>query len=199
MDWETSKKPLILAHLGFTQWHVENTLEAVEAALKLGCDGVEVDLRMTKDGELVVFHDDDLKRLAGRDDELEEMTVSTLREVRIGQSRIPMLEELLDLVQDKALLNLEIKTVRPFSSKVEKKLLETLRSFRLGPTILVSSFHPLPLRRRRKLSPELRRGYLFWQKYRRSRYRALTERVIDPFSLNPAADSVTAERSEESV
>ncbi|MBI2982360.1 MAG: glycerophosphodiester phosphodiesterase, partial [Deltaproteobacteria bacterium] len=53
MNWETSKKPLIIAHRGFTKNHLENTLEAVDEAIRLHVDGVEVDLRMTADGELV--------------------------------------------------------------------------------------------------------------------------------------------------
>lgn len=198
MDWETFKKPLVLAHRGFTKEAVENTLASVEAALKLGVDGIEVDLQMTADGELVIFHDKTLKRLAGVEGAPEEMTVSSLRKILLKDSRIPTLEELLDLVHDRALLNLEIKTIRYFSRKFERKLLSTLSSFRLGPSILVSSFHPLPLLRLKKLRPEIRRGYLFCNRYRKTRYRKNFEKKISPFSLNSDLPDVTTQMVTES-
>ena len=185
MQWSDPKKPLVIAHRGFTKDHVENTLEAVEAALQLGVDGVEVDLRLSADGELIVFHDNSLQRLALRDESIEEMTLSGLRDVRLQGSRLPTLEELLDLVRDRALLNLELKTVR-WNAQVERKLVATLRSFRLGESILVSSFHPLLLWRMKRIAPGLKRGYLVSDRQRQ--YRALFSKLVEPYSINPAAE-----------
>lgn len=194
MDWSDNKRSLIIAHRGFTQGHVENTLEAVEAAIRLGCDGIEVDLRMTRDGELVIFHDKTLQRLAGTEDVVEELTASGIRKIVLPRgARLPTLEELLDLVRERALLNLEIKTVRFWSSSVEKKLVQTLRSFRLSSSILVSSFHPFALRRLRKIAPDLKRGYLIADRYARTRYRPLLAKMIGPFSLNASLEMTTSE------
>ncbi len=196
MNWETSKKPLVIAHRGFTKHHIENTLEAVEAALRLGVDGIEVDLRLSADKELIVFHDRSLARLAGdrfagESGDVEEMTLSGLRKVLLRGSPIPTLEELLDLVKDRALLNLEIKSIRLASPVVERQLLKTLKGFRVFENILVSSFHPLPLWRLKKLSPDLKRGYLVSQRYFRTRPRRLFLKKISPFSLNPSLEMVT--------
>ncbi|MBI2500010.1 MAG: hypothetical protein HYW02_00735, partial [Deltaproteobacteria bacterium] len=140
---------------------------------------------------LIIFHDKTLKRLADRDDNIEELTSSSIRQIDLQGSHLPTLEELLDLVQDKLLLNLEIKTVRYRSSVVEKKLLATLRAFGLGSSILVSAFHPLPLYRLSHLAPELKRGYLCWNRYLRTRHRLLVEKKVGPSSLNIALEDAT--------
>jgi glycerophosphoryl diester phosphodiesterase len=163
MNWETSK-PLVIAHRGDTKAGVENTLAAVEAALRSEIDGVEVDLRLTQDGEIVLFHDEDLRRLAGADLQVEESPLARLREFRLKGAVIPTLAELLDLVGDRKLLNLEIKTFRWTGRRLEERLVDLLRTFRLNDSILISSFYPLPLRRLKRLTPSLKRGYLFKDK-----------------------------------
>ncbi len=192
MNWATFKKPIVIAHRGFTKQYLENSLEAVEAALKLGCDGIEVDLRMTADGELVIFHDWDLKRLADREEGVEELTVSGVRDLRlVGGSRIPFLDELLDLVRDQALLNLEIKTVHYFSRDLETKLLQQLHAFHLDETILLSAFNPLPLIRLRKMAPSLHRGTLVSGLYWRTRPRKPLIHWIQPFGIHASHDLMT--------
>ncbi|MBI2082800.1 MAG: hypothetical protein HYT76_04445 [Deltaproteobacteria bacterium] len=194
MNWEISKRPLILAHRGFTKNHLENTLEAVDEAIRLHADGVEVDLRLTADEELVVYHDADLLRLAEMPQQIEKMPLSEIRGVRLkGRYKIPTLSELLDLVGDKILLNLEIKTVRLLSKTVELKLLDELQRFQLHESILISSFHPLPLIRLKKIAPTLKRGYLVCEKYFQTRYRPLISSFIKPFSLNPSTPMITEE------
>lgn len=180
MNWETSR-PLVIAHRGDTKAAVENTLPAVESALRMGVDGVEVDLQLTRDGEIVIFHDKDLKRLAEKDGLVAKTDLARLREIRLGQATIPTLGELLDLVGDKALLNLEMKSRDRLGGSLAGKLTDTLKSFHLHDSILVSSFHPVNLWNIKKLAPTLRRGYLFHD------HLALHKRIlpgIRPFSLH---------------
>ncbi len=169
MNWETSKT-LVIAHRGDTKADLENTLPAIESALKLGVDGVEVDLQLTRDGHVVLFHDDDLPRLAGREGTIGGLTLPECKALRLtGNGTVPTLEELLDLAKDRCLLNLEIKTHphgwTPGDGRLERKIAEILARFSLAETILMSSFHPLPLWRMRRLAPHLKRGVLFESKY----------------------------------
>lgn len=165
MNWATSHKCLVIAHRGDTKGGIENRLPAIESALRLGVDGVEVDLRMTRD-ERIVLHHDPLQK--------EKAT-----------SNLTTLEELLDLVRDRLLLNLEIKTEIQssslFNTKLVKRLMESLARFHLQDSILVSSFHPLTLWQIRRLSPALPRGYLYEGLY--PLHRQLM-RVVKPFSVN---------------
>jgi len=176
-------RPLVIAHRGDTKAGLENTLPAVAAALTLGIDGIEVDLRITRDGQVVLFHDDDLKRLADRPETIESLSLSEVRKIRLkGGHQIPSLEEFLDLAQNANLLNLELKTADPFSGALERKTLETLNRFPKNPALLISSFQPLSLWRIRRLAPHLPTGYLFEKHW-------LIHRIILPFlrpsSLNP--------------
>ncbi|HSA58700.1 MAG TPA: glycerophosphodiester phosphodiesterase family protein [bacterium] len=194
MNWTTSK-PLVIAHRGDTKAGLENTLPAIESALKLAIDGIEVDLQLTRDERVVLFHDDDLQRLADRRGNVREFTLSQLKAFRLQQGGfIPTLEELLDLVRDRVLLNLEIKTrphwYAPGDGRLEVKIAETLRKFSLGDSILLSSFHPLPLWRMRRLAPRLRRGVLFESKYWMHR---MALPLTRPFSINaPLAHATQA-------
>lgn len=161
MSSGTFKKPLIIAHRGDTKAGLENTLAAVAAALMLGVDGVEVDLRITRDGRVVLFHDDDLLRLAGRPGSIESLDWTELRKISLtGGFPIPTLEELLDLVKDSVLLNLELKVARPLSGELERRSTEILARFPKA-RLLLSSFQPLSLWRLRRLAPQIPRGYLF--------------------------------------
>src|SRR5262245_36503806 len=105
------KRPLIIAHRGDTHAALENTMTAFESALTLGVDGIEMDLQLSRDGRVVVFHDDDLLRLAGRPGSIEDFTLAELERIPLSNGgRIPTLEDVLDLIRDRCLLNLEIKT-----------------------------------------------------------------------------------------
>ena len=71
--------PLIIAHRGASAHAPENTLAAFRRAVEAGADGIELDVRLARDGVAVVFHDSSLKRTAGRDDKLAHYTSSELR------------------------------------------------------------------------------------------------------------------------
>jgi len=191
--WHEHGRCLAIAHRGDTKAGVENTLPAVESALKMGVDGIEVDLRLTADGRVVLFHDNDLVRLASEHGAVEGKTLAelkalTLSDARSHQGTIPTLEYLLDLVRDRALLNLEIKGHWSFSAALEHKTVSLLREFRLRESIFVSSFHPLAIFRMRRVAPEIARGYLF-EKY------LWIHRIlipwVQPFSINPPRSYAT--------
>ncbi|HEX5036696.1 MAG TPA: glycerophosphodiester phosphodiesterase family protein [bacterium] len=161
---------MIIAHRGDTHAGLENTMPAFESALKLGIDGIECDLQLSRDGRVVVFHDDDFSRLADREGKLGHFTFDELSKIRLAKDgRIPALEDLLELVRDRCLLNLEIKTKPRWhafgSGRLERAVVDALKKFGLGDSIVVSSFHPMPLFRMRRLAPHLKRGVLFESKY----------------------------------
>lgn len=101
-------RPRIWAHRGVHDAAVENTMAAFEAAIAVGADGVELDVRATADGEVVVFHDADLSRLAGDPRQLAVCARAELPEV--GGAPIPTLDEALDLLLGAGLeVNVELK------------------------------------------------------------------------------------------
>ena len=100
----------VLAHRGSSWEHPENTVEAFAAALADGATGIETDLRLSRDGLIVLAHDSDLLRTAGDPRHVSDLTTDELREVRVGRAhRLALLPDLLSLAAGKVRLNLEIK------------------------------------------------------------------------------------------
>src|SRR5262245_51611322 len=86
--------PLVIGHRGASARAPENSVEAFARARTDGADGVELDVLCCATGEVVVFHDDDLVRLAGRPERIDALSLAALREVHLqGGARIPTLEE----------------------------------------------------------------------------------------------------------
>ena len=113
----------IIAHRGFSDGYPENTLLAFKKAIKSGADGIETDLRLSLDGEIILFHDNDLSRLTTNDSKVEELTVTDLKKFDLGKGEsIPILDELIALAQGKVTLILEIK----FYHKTYKQLCDIL-------------------------------------------------------------------------
>ena len=113
----------IIAHRGFSAQYPENTLLAFKKAIEAGADGIETDLRLTLDNEIILFHDRNLKKHVGIDAKPESLSILALKEFDIGRGEsIPTLKELLELVEGKVTLILEIK----YNAKTYKKLCEIL-------------------------------------------------------------------------
>ena len=105
---------LNIAHRGFTAEFPDNTLEAFEAAVKLGVDGVEFDVRETADSRFVIFHDAHIHGKA-----IDKLGYNELRNIKLkGAFRIPTLEETLDLLKKQVKLLIELKQIKSFDSFV---------------------------------------------------------------------------------
>ena len=102
--------PIIIGHRGAKGHIAENTLESIEKAMELGVDGIEIDIFKCKSGELVVFHDKTLNRLTDAEGSIESLDIDSIRKIRIfNQYKIPTLNEVLDLIDGKVFLNIELK------------------------------------------------------------------------------------------
>ncbi len=141
----------------------ENSLAAFERACAAGC-GIELDVQMTKDEHLVVFHDDDAARMTGESGLIREMTLSELRALRLvgGDERIPTFDEVLELVSGRAPLLVEIKSA-PGIGAITQWAVERLKQY--AGRYLIESFDPACLFWLRRNAPEIVRGVLV-QRYR---------------------------------
>lgn len=128
---------LILAHRGASDAHLENTLPAFLHALERGADGVELDVQLSRDGEVVVFHDPDLVRLANRQDRIEHLTWDELSRVQLHRNqRIIRLGDLLEAWPTDRWLNVELKAG---GAAVAQKTVALLAG---RPRVILSSFDP---------------------------------------------------------
>ena len=105
-----TKAPLIIGHRGAKGHVAENTLPSIERALNLGVDGVEIDVFRCASGELVVFHDQTLDKLTNTTGYIEQLDLDSIRKIEVLNGfSIPTLEEVLNLINGKVLLNIELK------------------------------------------------------------------------------------------
>lgn len=160
---------LNFAHRGFSAKFPENTMLAFQKAMEAGCDGIELDVQLSKDGELVILHDEALKRTTGAVGYVWEYTLAELKKLDAsgkyhrlyGKNKIPTLREYFELTKDSSVItNIELKTgVNPYPG-IEKKVLELVDEYKLRKRVIVSSFHHESLIRFRKLAPDVSCGLL---------------------------------------
>ena len=153
MGWETDRV-LVLGHRGYSALYPENTLLAFEEAVRTGADGVELDVRLTLDGEAVVIHDESLDRTSDMSGLVSELTLPEIRKADLGMGqRIPTLEEVLSEVE--GLVNVEIKEERAVD-----RCVRVVRETDSSERVLYSSFNVNVLRRVRSMDFEARLGLL---------------------------------------
>lgn len=104
------KKPLIIGHRGAMGYETENTLLSFQKALDLFVDMIEIDVYLIKTGELVVFHDKTLKRLASSLENIEDLTLEEVKNINlIGNHQIPTLIEVIEFINKRVPINIELK------------------------------------------------------------------------------------------
>ncbi len=103
-------KPLKIGHRGAKAHSVENTIASIEKALELRVHGIEIDVHKCISGELVVFHDFTLDEMTNGSGEVAKHTLEQLKILKVkDQYEIPTLEEVLDIIDKKCILNIELK------------------------------------------------------------------------------------------
>ncbi|HXJ20248.1 MAG TPA: glycerophosphodiester phosphodiesterase [Polyangia bacterium] len=164
-------------------------MAAFRQALADGADGVELDVMLCASGEPVVFHDDDLRRLAGRPERIAAMPLRALRDVPLaGGGAIPTLDEALEACGPDLLVNVELK-VNEVDPRGTVALVDAVAAVvrRLGAQdrVLVSSFNPFAVGAWRWRAPEVPAGLLFERGSSLPLRRAWLAPVIRPFALHP--------------
>ncbi len=163
----------IWAHRGCSQMYPENTLLAFEKAIEIeGLAGIELDIQLTKDGQLIVCHDERVDRTTDGTGEVCQFTLTELKKLRIetGHGRyeqIPTMEEVLELFKDgekrqkgNLKLNIELKnSIFPYEG-MEEKIIDLVHRYGLQDSVIYSSFSALSLEKIRKLDANAEIGIL---------------------------------------
>lgn len=158
---DTSKSFIKIGHRGAMGYEPENTLLSFKKALELGVDAIELDVYVCKTGELVVIHDDKVDRTTNGGGYVMEKTFDELRKLDAGKGeKIPTLSEVLDLVNRKVKVNIELKgvgTAKPVSDLVKYYVGNKGWNF---DDFIVSSFNHYELKEFSALSPNVKIGVL---------------------------------------
>ncbi|MFA6688965.1 MAG: glycerophosphodiester phosphodiesterase [Sphaerochaetaceae bacterium] len=159
----------VFAHRGFSGKYPENTMLAFQKALEAGADGIELDVHESKDGKLVVIHDELLARTTGKDGTVSDYTLQELTSIRASMTmddlfdtKIPSFEEYCDFAAgNRMITNVEIKTNLCWYPDIEKRTFDMVKAFHLEDRIIFSSFNWLSVIRLRQLAPDIPCGLLY--------------------------------------
>lgn len=190
---------LVIAHRGASGHAPENTMAAFRKALEMGAKAIEFDVHQTLDHELVIAHDDDLKRCA-RDKrrmkaihwegEAETLDVGSWFAPEFAAERLPRLEDLFDLVPPSVELHLEIKHGSSVYPGIEERVVDFLHHRGALMRTLVSSFDKEALYSVRSLDEKVRLGYLLGLTTLKTAFKEMKE--LSAESLNLSARQTTA-------
>lgn len=164
--------PLIIAHRGHVSAAPENTLSAFQGALAAGADGIELDVRLTRDGQLVVFHDRQLDRTSNGHGLVDHHILADIRSLDVGSwfshrfrgEAAPTLDQVFEALPQDYLINVEMKVVIRGMKLIAHRVAETIRRHQRWESTLVASFNPIALFHLRRIEPRIARGYI-WSRY----------------------------------
>ena len=171
---EGKKDIFVIAHRGGAELFFENTLTAFRNAEKLGVDAIECDVHLTRDGKLVIMHDPDLKRVAGIEKNISDLTLEEIKGIRLnGGETIPTLQEVID----------ELKITLVVEIKASETVVEIVKLLQSNPELLkriiIICFDHRAILALKKLIPNLETGAL------------LAGLPVDPVSIAVACKSDT--------
>jgi len=159
----------VFAHRGWSGKYPENTMLAFQKAVELGVDGIELDVHLSKDGELVIIHDETVDRTCNGKGFVKDMTVAELKALDAsagfmgvyGKTEIPMLREYMELVKDLPLVtNIELKTNIYDYEGLPEKVYEMIKEYGVQDRVILSSFNHYTVMKMKSIAPELKYGFL---------------------------------------
>ena len=170
-------KTKIYAHRGASGWDTkyapENTMPAFEKAIEMGADGIELDVQLTKDGVIVICHDERIDRTSDGIGWLKDYTLKELREFSFskthpeyGDIKIPTLREFLEFMAPTGRgLNIELKTGVIYYDGLEEKTAAMVEEFGMNDRVIYSSFNHYSLKLLKHIVPKARIGLLMGQNF----------------------------------
>lgn len=164
-DWRKPHDVWIVGHRGAPRRARENTLDSLDWAESLGADAVEFDLRQTRDGEAVLFHDEDIV-LGAQRVPVKSFTAREIERLQLpsdfGEYRIPRLEEVFHRYGHDLRYLVEVKTSGSTQlAQMARRVASLAAAFGVRPRCLVASFDAEFLRRMRETDPEIAAGFIF--------------------------------------
>ena len=160
------------AHRGASAYFPENTMLSFGKALEMGCTGIETDVQLTKDGVLVLIHDEMVNRTTNGQGFVKDYSYIELSRLDAGSwmgeefagINIPTVEELIYLTSDKdIILNFEIKSGIVIYEDIEQKLIDLIYKHKIKHKVIISSFNHYSIAKCNKISKEINTGILYME------------------------------------
>ena len=191
-------QPVIFAHRGASGYAPENTLAAFNRALTLGAEAIELDVKLTCDGEVVVLHDQTVDRTTSGHGDLREFSLAQLQELDAGihfsaqftGEKVPTLEQVFKLLGRKLFINIELTNYQTYGDGLTDKVVELIDKFNLDDWVMFSSFHPSNILRVRKLKPGIPAALLALPGPAGRMQRSIAGKWISPGLIHPFLNDV---------
>jgi len=188
-------RPLVIAHRGASAAAPENTIAAFELAIADGADGIELDVRLSRDDQLVVIHDASVGRTTNGSGSVRDRTLRELKRLDAGGwrgvkyegQRIQTLQEVFERFRDRTRFWIELKGGSNHYIGIEERVVSTIEIYDVLDRALVQSFDRKALEQVRSLNPEIRVGVLTDT----PPLRPIIGSLAPPHALCPAADVIT--------
>jgi glycerophosphoryl diester phosphodiesterase len=161
--------PLVFAHRGFGDLGPDNSLLAVQQALDSNLDGVDVDGQLTRDGELVVFHDLSVDRLTSGSGRVSDKTLKEMLALDLGPkfqagltgANVHRFDDFVRLVNRRGTIMVELKVPGLAPTGIEERAVRIIEKYDAHLSVVLSSFNPLVLYRVKRLDPFVRTAFIF--------------------------------------
>ena len=159
----------ILAHRGISSKYPENTMLSFEKAFENNMDGIELDVQLSKDGEVVVIHDETLDRTTNGSGYVKDHTLLQLKNLDAGSFKdkryssctIPTLDEVLEFFKGKnIIINIELKTSKFEYKDIEVKVLNSIKKHQMDSKVFITSFNHQSIERIREIDKDIKCGIL---------------------------------------
>jgi glycerophosphoryl diester phosphodiesterase len=165
---ESYPHPFIFAHRGASAHAPENTLAAFQLALAQHADGIELDVKLTADGHVVVIHDPTIERTTGAKGRVKDMSLADLRSLDAGsffaqtfqREKIPTLEEVFETMGKRLFINVELTNYNSPRDHLVETVCMLVKKFSLQKHVMFSSFFASNLSKAGSYLPEVPRGLL---------------------------------------
>lgn len=166
--FDSFPRPILLAHRGDSFHAPENTLPAFSSALQKGADGVELDVKLTADGHLVILHDSKVERTTNGAGRISSLTLEAVRRLDAGSwfnpafsgEKVPLLEEVFELIGKDKLINIEMKNYSTPFDGLALKVSELIKRHNNSGQIILSSFYASNLNTAMRALPGISCGLL---------------------------------------
>lgn len=160
--------PLVIAHRGASLLAPENTMAAFDLADELGAHAIEMDAKLSRDGEVVIMHDSTLDRTTNGSGAVRNQTMMELRTLDAGShfgesfsgEGVPILAKVFDSLAGKILINVELTNYATPFDRLPEKVISLIAYRGIEDDVLISSFNPIALIRSKRLAPNIPTGLL---------------------------------------
>ena len=192
-------RPTIFAHRGSCKYAPENTLAAFKLAVQQGAHGIELDAKLTADGQVVVIHDDTVDRTTNGTGRVRASTLHDLQGLDAGSKfdptfqseKIPTLAEVFETIGKQIFINVELTNYASPIDDLPDKVISLVKQYGLEKSVMFSSFNFIGLIRARRLLPEIPLGLLTFQGLADITLRSRLVHFNPLLALHPAYEDVT--------